>query len=232
VDFLIWLNDNGSAIQALTSIVLAALTLVYVILTRRMVLEMKAVREPSMFMDVYPGPYLSIIVVIGNKGNGTAYDVSFSGIEGLDRVSFYPSQKALSGLPIISEGISHMPVGKIVRITGRYNRENGFGSKFQCVMRYRNLAGQTFSQSVVCDLELFRHVEIVDETKYQKLIAESLREIVNHGKSEDAQEKLMHYMTRQCPVCCERISPHAQKCPHCLEFIRGSHDEASINLEE
>lgn len=104
-----YLNQNAGAINVLLACVIAAATLVYVLLTRTLVLETRRTRElqSDPLIAVYAEDTVSIHFqdfVVRNIGAGPAYKIRFQVLQDFE----CEKSTAFSTLPFVSAGLKYL----------------------------------------------------------------------------------------------------------------------------
>lgn len=112
-----FLNKNSGALSLVFSGVVAFATVVYAVLTRKLVDETKKLREaqtePLVFVTIQPREeWISFIdMVVQNIGSGPAYDVKFN----VEQDFTYRENERLSSLGLFRDGIGYMAPGQRIQ---------------------------------------------------------------------------------------------------------------------
>jgi hypothetical protein len=108
----------AALIAAMSNVLLAGLTAMYVLLTRQIVRQIRAAREPSVFFDL-DFPESEVRVVVGNSGESPALNIRFSITEDLP----WRSPRMTDGLrsiEMIRSGISFLAPRRTLKLLGGF----------------------------------------------------------------------------------------------------------------
>ena len=127
IDFL---NENNGAIIAIATLVLAGITLWYVIETMKMrkitheMLRISNTPDVRVFLGNINGvgEIYTIDLCIQNIGTGFAYDLKFTG--DFHRIHPVTSKTSLAEYDIIKDGISYLGPGKFIPILLYFNEKS------------------------------------------------------------------------------------------------------------
>jgi hypothetical protein len=96
------------------NILLVVLTSIYVYLTRQMVKEVRASRDPNVFVDI-EFPDDEARVAIGNSGQSAALDIEFAVEEEIPWRGLGDFSGGLKGLEVVKRGLSYLPVNRTIK---------------------------------------------------------------------------------------------------------------------
>lgn len=179
--------DLTSLVLAIATAVLAAATIVLTWETRRM---REVQSEPDVFVQLEPEPgnIPDIYLVIGNIGQGAAYNIKFD----INPDYEYQKGKLLSELSYINDGISYLARNQIIKshlIWLHANNRLPFEklyTPFNIVVKYENKRGKKYTRIYPIDLGQFKdltsvslpsipkNIEKIEE--HLKVIADKLKE--------------------------------------------------------
>lgn len=176
---------TAAVVAAVASVAAAVGTLAYVVLTYRMVSEMRRTRlaqvRPYVYMDV-ARQESNILLVVTNSGNGPAANVAFR----FDRpIVTYENKQAGDRIeptawPLLAKGIPFLPPGReIVSSAGTFSEyfraveEDGRPLSYAGRVRYTNaLTGEAYEEGIVLDFEHFRETMWVHQRDMDDLVKE------------------------------------------------------------
>lgn len=156
-----FLNQNSGAFAVIFSAVVAIATIVYAILTWRLVSETIKMRkvqtEPKISVTIQPSEaWINFVdMVIQNIGSGAAYDIKFR----VDPDFEYEKGKFLSDFGFIRNGLKYLAPNQKLHFFLTIMTEN-FKEKiktfFEIMVTYHNSAGKTYKDTYLID---FSHLE-------------------------------------------------------------------------
>ena len=176
---------TAAVIAAAASLAAALGTLVYVVLTHRMVGEMRQTRlaqeRPYVYIDV-ARQESNILLVVTNSGTGPAANVTFR----FDRpIVTYENKQAGDRIeptawPLLAKGIPFLPPRReIVSSAGSFSEyfravdEDGRPLSYAGTVRYTNpLTGEAYEEGIVLDCEHFRGTMWVRQRDMDDLVKE------------------------------------------------------------
>ena len=160
MNLLNFLNQNSGAFAVIFSAAVALATIVYAMLTRRLVAETKRMREaqtePKVSISVQPseGYIMLIDMTIQNIGLGPAYDLTFL----VDPDFECRKDKYLSELSLMANGIKYLAPGQKIRFH-LTNMFQDFAEKmetpFKIQVEYRNSLDTILQDTYSVDLSQF-----------------------------------------------------------------------------
>jgi hypothetical protein len=232
-----WLNQNSGAVQAISVMVLIAVTAVYAWFTRQMAKQIEDESRPYVTID-FEMSSGAINLGIENAGNRAATDVTFrvlKDVAGLE--PFGTSMKAaFSELPVIRKGIRYLSPNRrllfLFQIEHEVFKETRPAHELQLEVQvaYR-YGGKSYQYVVPFDLSLYRegmlYKSFADGAENSE---RSTREIVNAIRS--LKEPRFHFLgvARTCEYCDEKIMAGAKKCPHCHEWLTQSSTTSTTSI--
>ena len=155
------------------TVVLALLTLAYVLLTRNMVKEMKTAREtqqrPYIIIDFEFYKTSICNMVIKNVGNGAAFDVQM--IFEPDVIYRQPNIK-LSDLPLFKQ-LKFFPAGKEIRFFFRSMIDKSDGNiqkQFDAKLTYKDSGGKVYNEILSLDLTWHSKLMFVSVKNFDDLV--------------------------------------------------------------
>lgn len=188
-DLLTFLNDNAGALNVLFTAVVAGATVVYAVLTSRLVRETRDLRraqtEPQVevFMRMRDEWVSLIDLVIKNIGLGPAYDVRFVVAVDQDSPGSQDLIKALRELRSVTSGIRFLAPGQEFSSHWTVMTEN-FDTKIEARITlkstYRDASGASYHRDHVVDFSELKGVSRIGEPpllKIAKLMEDLKRDI-------------------------------------------------------
>jgi len=172
---------------AVATVVLVIVTWKYVCITGETLRELRASREPYVFLKFEsPGPHFDLVV--GNSGQSAALNVIFELQEDIVwRLASSGGNITIGGgrlkkMPIFDSGLSHIAPGENLRYSCRGSPNHGnLGPGNFCVsigITYEDEAGKTFARRVNIDMRAFDGVLFSSfEGGRRDSVAEELRKI-------------------------------------------------------
>jgi hypothetical protein len=179
-DFLTFLTKYSSAITLLFTAVVAAATVAYVILTRRLAAETRELRrtgtEPrvSIFPDQSPRAATVFDLVVKNIGNGPAYDVGFDVVEDW---TIHGKEK-LSEIGLMKDGISYLAPGQTIRFFIGMGPEifNAERRSFRVGVRYRGFTRESYQETFSISFDYLLKMTWVGQS-LERTIADALGKV-------------------------------------------------------
>lgn len=200
---------------------LTVLTAIYVYFTRRMVCEMQAARQPSVFIDLeFPDEQARI--AIGNSGESPAVNVVFEIKEDIPWRHFLAGKDGLKSLEVIKHGVSFLPPDRVLKFMGGYVDWEKFRQapgQLQIKIKFDNEAGHHFTRDYRINISQYAQLLYDTFRDPSTAIAQAIRESERSRRSKDSMQSIFQSPKRTCPICAQRIPKAAKKCPECLEFI-------------
>lgn len=108
-----WIVEHADVLSALSTVVLAVLTLVYVILTRKLAKTAMAGQRPAIWLDLEVVSPSNIFFTIGNGGSTPARNVRFKVKDKFYWGKAGNSGTGVKGLQVVKEGIPYIPPGRV-----------------------------------------------------------------------------------------------------------------------
>lgn len=198
------------------------LTRQYVILTRQTVAQMKASRDPSVYIDL-EFPDNTVRGVIGNLGQSAAINIKFKVV---DNIPWVRMSRGLLSLEPINDGISYLPPGRTLKYSlssvnwAQLNKENAI---LKIQVSYENETREQFKREYVIDISQYNGVlfETYKDTSME-VVANAIRETGNSRHPDTNQHgtyRVIPSGQKICPMCAELIPIAAKKCSHCNELL-------------
>jgi len=232
-------NDVQSAINALSTTVVAIATVVlvrktarYVKLTQSLVHEAEQNRRPSVAVDLeFPNSH-DCSLVVRNCGTAAARNVKFTLVE--SRIPFMIGQgnSGLGDLNVFKSGISILVPDRVLKFRLPYIDERAFRTEsgiLRLHISYVDVDEKQIDEDVVLDLAAYRDVLFSSFRDPAHAIAEAIRDTASRADTRDRVSTLFSPPKKTCPVCAEQIHKNAKKCPSCLEWLPESVGEKLAN---
>lgn len=207
-----FLNQNSGVFAVIFSAAVAIATVVYAILTWRLVKETRRMREaqtePLVSINVQPheGYIMLIDMNIQNIGLGPAYDLTFQ----IDPDFECKKDTLLSELSMMTNGIKYLPPGQKIRfhLTNLFQDfEKKMKTPFNIQVKYLNGIGKALHNTYLVDLSQFEGISqmprpplysICDDIKHLRTSIERLASGFKRLKvvvytQQDIQKELEKY---------------------------------------
>jgi len=221
-------------IQLITTVVVTAanvflvlLTSVYVYLTRQMVKEMRASRDPAVFVDL-EFPERVARLAIGNSGQTAALNLKFKVNDAIPWLGRGRFAEGLKGLGVIQDGVSYLPASRVLKYRAGIPDWDKIDEKtrlLQVQVSYENEIGDKFKREFFVDI--FQYKGILFES-FRDSNLEVAKAIQEAERSQSIRESLdrrfgsirpRRSTKKRCPMCAELIPQAAKKCSHCGEVF-------------
>jgi hypothetical protein len=213
----------AAAVSAASTIAVTLLTARYVVLTGRMVAEMRAARRPSVFLDLEVVSAGELVVLVGNSGDVAANNVQ---IDVDDRVPWQTAFRTPPfDLPAFRDGIPYLAPNRVLRFSlgwldWKSTAESG--GWLNATLRYKGEDGSEFAGAAHIDLRRYNGVSVDTFERAEDRAADSLRELASYVRALNIEKHHRRSFRRACPSCAESISSSAKKCYHCDEWLDRS----------
>ncbi len=184
-----FLNQNNGAINVLFAGVVAVSTLIYAMLTWRLVDETKEMRkaqtEPNICVTIEPREeWINFIdMKIMNIGSGPAYDIKFK----IEPDFEYFKGKFLSKIKLM-QGIKYLPPNQKIQffltsLVENFNKKTG--NPFQMGVSYKNKTGDKLEETFTIDFSQFEGMSQLGEPPLHKMAKslDSIQRDVGHLSS-------------------------------------------------
>jgi predicted nucleic acid-binding Zn ribbon protein len=210
----------------LANVLLVVLTAAYVLLTRQTVLEMKASREPSVYVDL-EFPDMEVRAAIGNSGQSAALNIKFRVEDGVPWLGQKGFPKGLLSLEPIRDGISYLPPGRTLKYMLNMvdwkllTEENAL---LKIGVNYENESGRKFKREYFIDVSQYNGVLCETYRDSNIEVAKAIRDTERSRKSSLNNSSMFRMIPpghKGCPMCAEFIPVGAKKCSHCGEMLEG-----------
>lgn len=149
---------SNTILSLIFSGIVALSTVVYAILTWKLVSETKKMREiqiePKVFVYVQPREEcINVIdIIIKNAGLGPAYDIEFNINPDFQQIS----GKLLSEIGFLKDGLKYLaPNQKYQFILTVLNSENKKNPKFNIKVTYKNIHKKSYEELFMMDISQF-----------------------------------------------------------------------------
>jgi hypothetical protein len=222
MEVMAFLNQNAGALQAISTSVLVAVTIIYVYLTNRIAKEAREQNRPYVFIDfdINDG---SLDLAVANSGNRIASNVRFKILTDIGG----RGGAKVSEIPVIKNGITHVPPGRTFLYSFDYARsffdaKNNGGMKFVYEVSYKH-GRKPIKDKLEIDLSAYKDVLFRSFKNTESVLKEGLQDISQNMRSRPQDNMLSRFkvMTEEaCPVCKESIKKGALKCRFCGEWLK------------
>lgn len=222
--------ESMTDLQFVTTVVVAAanvflviLTSVYVLLTRKMVLEIRNARGPSVYFDLEL-PEQEMRMAICNSGLSAAHNVAF---QVNDKIPWRQSedwQTGINSVEVIRSGISYLPAGRTLKyIAGfpEWEKVNDENALVKVIVSYDDEVGKHYRREYHIDVKQYRSVLFESFRDPSREVAQAIRDTDRRRETRETTRGMVlrGSATKTCPMCGEKILESAKKCSHCLEYI-------------
>lgn len=213
------LDQHAGAIQAVGSLVLVLVTVVYVVLTWRTVVAVRRAQGPYVYIDVVPfGGSGHMQLEIGNAGSRAAEHVEIAVLPETDSEvgqtlsTFVPFQKPL---PYLAPGRRYAYMLALPSDMWTAGRPRLIALN----LNYRG-AGDKYSGSFVLDLAALDGVLLAPFKEPATEVADALKELKRGIKVKVDRDQT--FRLQRCVACSTPLLSGARKCPACREWQRPS----------
>lgn len=230
------LNDNAGTIQVVFSALVTLATLVYAVLTWRLVTETRRMRRAqtdakvAVGLDSRPEYRNFVELFVRNEGVGPAYDVRFT-VEMLDAAGDDSVFKTVQSLGFVEKGLDYFSPGHEIRsfLTTVSDEQKDYEAKMATRIRvrtsYRSGAGDKIGDTYALDFSVFKGLRPLGEPDLHS-IANSLKAIagdLGHIGSGDTQP---HVVTQD-------VADYRRELQESLDSAREAQDQqpASADVE-
>jgi hypothetical protein len=211
-------------VVAVANILLVLLTGVYAYLTRQMVLQMRASRDPSVFVDL-EFPELMGRVAIGNTGQTPAKNIRFKIDDNVPWLGDADKPRGLQAISALATGVSFLPPGRVLKYyVGMPDwKKAGPGATITVRVDFQSEAGTEFTREYVLDLAQYSQVLFESFRDPTSSVAEAIKQAERSRQaSQSIGSAVLPFgtpLTKACPMCGEKIPIAARKCSHCGEML-------------
>ncbi len=144
-------NLSPELITAIGTLILAIGTLILALETRRM---REIQTEPEVYVNFQPHEEDThfIDIIIGNAGQGTAFDVQFEIKPDFE----YEDGKYLSKLSYMEKGIPYLAPKQIIKsfLMNLWRKDfDRYNKPFEIIIKYKNMKGKEFNRIYPMDLD-------------------------------------------------------------------------------
>jgi hypothetical protein len=213
-----------TTIVAIANILLVGLTAVYAYLTRQMVLQMRASREPSVFVDL-EFPESMARVSVGNTGLTPAKNIRFRIDDKVPWLGEQDKPRGLLAVNALKTGVSFLPPGRVLKYyVGMPDwKRAGPEATITVAVDFESEAGATFAREYVLDLAQYSQVLFESFRDPTSSVADAIKEAERSRRASQTAASIVSPffppLTKTCPMCAEKIPLAARKCSHCGEMI-------------
>ena len=186
-ELLKFLNENSGAIGVIFSALVTLATLVYAILTWKLVNETRRMRkaqtDAKVTVRVEPRKEMINFIdfIICNEGMGPAYNVQFDLQPQSAQIKDKSITDKIQSLGFIQRGIEYLSPNQEIRtfLTSLLkNFEKKIDTKFYIHVSYRNASGEQFEDKYLIDMSIFKGINQLGKPSLYS-IAKSLEQIQN-----------------------------------------------------
>jgi hypothetical protein len=216
-------------VAGISNVALAGLTTAYVILTRQMVRQMKAAREPSVFVDIESSGE-EVRLVIGNSSDSPALNLRFAINENIpwreDDV-----RKGFQSIDVVRDGLPFLAPRRVLKFyVGSVDWDGIEAGKglADVNVTFENEVRDRFNRRYPLDIATYAEVTVDSFGDPLSSVAKALRDAERSRSSERLMQTVSRHVffsrppTKNCPSCGKAIPEVARKCPECLEYIDHS----------
>lgn len=213
----------GTIVLAATTIILAWFTGRSALLTGRMVSEMRAARQPIVFVDLEIADGIEVILIVGNSGDAPARHIRFDvedGIPWQGKPWYTPSE-----LPALKDGIPYLAPGRALRFRlgqldwDQATKRSGW---LNVKITFEGEEGRKFVHPANIDLRRYAGLSLDTFARHEEHVVETLQGILRLG-TEVADRDKPNSTTKWCPACSRPMGYSAKKCAECGEWLPGAH---------
>lgn len=179
MNILDFLNQNAGALSVIFSCLVAIATVVYAVLTWKLVSETKQMRidqiKPNISVTVQPTErWIGLIeMIIENTGASPAYDIRFE----VDPDFEYRKGRFLSELGFVKKGIpSFAPGQRLKFFLTALTDEKKLRSSFKIKVSYKDAIGNSYENIYEIDFSILQELPQLDKSPLYE-IADSLKTI-------------------------------------------------------
>lgn len=220
----------GSTASAVATIILAVLTGRYVKLTHALVEETRSSKFPNVFADLEFDSH-SVKFIVGNAGSSPALDVKFKVKDMVPWQQVGSRPTGLAELAVVQYGIAYLAPARTLKFQAGFLRHDvdffAAGNTIEIEMTFRTESDKTVTRQFSIDLHSYSGVLFESFTHPEREIARAIRDTESRRTSNDPIRSVISRMgTMPCPICGERISNSAKKCPKCHEFVPAADNDA------
>jgi hypothetical protein len=207
------------------NLILVIVTTVYVVYTAYMVQEMKATREPAVFID-FEMPDEEIRITIGNSGQSPARNIEFEYTDNIPWLDKELGHAGLAGIQAINAGISYLAPSRVLKYAiGHilWSELVAANALLEIRVKYKNETGQPFNREYVIDFEQYKGILFESFRDSNIAVADAIRDAERSRISREQTNGYTKLMgegpKKTCPICAEVIPKAAKKCSHCGEYL-------------
>ncbi|MBA4121380.1 MAG: zinc ribbon domain-containing protein [Acidobacteria bacterium] len=214
-------------IVTVANVFLVILTSIYVYLTRQMVNETKANRDPTVFVDL-EFPEREARVAIGNSGQTPAVNIKFDVQEDVPWRGLGKYSEGLKGLEVIKNGVSYLPSNRILKYSAgipEWDKVDEEKRLLKINVSYYNESGKKFEREYFIDLLQYKGILFESFRDSNMAIAKAIRDTEQSQRSRERGDDMLRDMgshrvsEKRCSMCAELIPREAKICSHCGEVL-------------
>lgn len=176
-----WIKSNDSLITLLFSLVVMISTVVYAILTKKLVNETIIMRriqtDPKIMIDISPTEHQAYLFnfLIENIGKSAAVNITFRLIDEPD----FKNNKKISQYSFIQKGIKAMSPNEKFKtfLFSTINEDITFtDNQFTIIVEYEDLNKRKYSENIIFDLEYLNDLKYVNSDPIH-IISDNIKKI-------------------------------------------------------
>lgn len=213
------INSIGVIVTAAATTALALFTRKYVKLTNGLLEE---TRSPSVYVDLEIGDYQLVKLVLGNVGNSPAFGVAIASEDSLPWRQEH-HRTGFKSIEVVENGLGYLAPGRVLKYSAGYledissiDHHNGI-VKF--TISFNTYDGRYFKTEAQIDFCSYSQALYESFINPSMQISKAILDVSKEVRQLKRSSPFDSLGTRRCPMCNERISDKAKKCPKCLEFI-------------
>jgi len=217
------MDEITTVVTAFATVVLALLTGWYVRLTYHMLQEAKATKEPNVWVDLELTSY-EVKLMVGNSGSSPARNLRFDIKDNVPWRKIENHEEGFNAIQPIKDGISYLAPDRVLKYeAGLIDFEktlNNKNSTVEIILKFDSDIKKNIRREFLIDMGQYNGVLLETFRNPASEISKAIRDVrdsLKHDKSGDTI--LSRMLKKKCPICGEKISSDARKCPMCLEFI-------------
>lgn len=214
-------------IVTVANVFLVILTSIYVYLTRQIVNETKANRDPTVFVDL-EFPEREARVAIGNSGQTPAVNIKFDVQEDVPWRGLGRYSEGLKGLEVIKNGVSYLPSNRTLKYsagTPEWDKVDDKKRLLKIKVSYQNESGKKFDREYFIDLLQYKSILYESFRDSNMEVAKAIRDTEQSQYIRERVDKRLrdsgfHNISEKCcSMCAELIPREAKICSHCGEVL-------------
>jgi hypothetical protein len=219
------------ATQAISATILLWVTWQSVALNKGMLAEMRASRQPSVFVDLELDSDSHVVLIVGNHGKAPARTIRFD-LD--DRIPWDSEQgpRPLQ-LPAFRDGIPYLAPGRTLRFhLGHldWKAATHKGGWLKAEIDFKGEQGEALHSEANINLARYDGVALDTFRTPADKIATDLRDFFYFVRNVEERISITSHSHTWCPSCSKQIPDFAKKCYHCGEWVaRGDATGEQLN---